>query len=163
MPDVIGYLTMPLSHLTYVPVITIGCLDVVIVRCLGCAVEDNLEIVLTNKQRQHYLDRHPEMSAVEAYLHLSVLDPDEVHRSQYDIDVAIFYREVVDSAGKYVSVAVRIQLSANEKKHSILSFRFARQTEIEKGRTRGLSVWRKDHDELPGGSANPHISSDPGE
>ena len=57
-------------------------------------VEGNRDVVLTGRQRAHYLARHPEMAAWEGHLAATVLDPDEVQRNRADPAMAIFYRQV---------------------------------------------------------------------
>jgi len=100
--------------------------------------EGNRDVVLTGKQRAHYLARHPDTAQLEGFIPDAVLGPDEVHRNRYDPAMAIFYK-IIDST-RYVRVAVLMQLSPGELKHSVLSYRLARQREVEHNLER--IVWK---------------------
>lgn len=102
-------------------------------------ISDNLQVVVTGKQRLHYLARHPETESLEPLLQSCVLEPDEVHRDQRDALMAIFYKAI--GAGRYVRVAVLMQIVPNWRKHSIMSYRLANAAELRKHRD--LAVWSR--------------------
>lgn len=118
--------------------------------------DDSFDVVLTGKQRAHYLQRHAEMAAYEASLPLAISEPSEVHRNRADPQMAIFYRRVDER--HYLRVAVAMQRQKQWRKHSVLSYRIAGLAEVVEGR--GRAVWSAAEGELSGGSANSHISSD---
>lgn len=120
-------------------VLPLGLMSESIVAALGATTDNNLGIVLTGRQRSHYLARHPEMAPLEQHMREAVLAPDEVHRNRRDRDVRLFYRRV--SPSHYVRVAVRMQSAANWRRHSILSYRLAREAEVEANR--GRLAWKK--------------------
>lgn len=104
-------------------------------------VSENSLVVLTGKQRAHYLENHKEMEKFERLLIDSVLDPNEVHRNKFDSMMAIFYRNVDDT--HYLRTAVLMQKVENDKNHSILSYRIAGSSEVEKGRIDNRVIWKK--------------------
>ncbi|MGI8550503.1 MAG: hypothetical protein ACR2PL_06845 [Dehalococcoidia bacterium] len=116
----------------------IGALPVEIVRLWTSQTDNNREIVLTGKQRQHYEMRPLEAVAWKALLTRAVLDPDEVHRNRDDAAIAIFYKRI--DAEYSVRVAVLMQRLLSARKHSLLSYRLAGKREIRKNRNR--MVWK---------------------
>lgn len=120
-------------------VLALGELHDAIVSAWATQTEGNRGIVLTGRQRAHYLTSHPEMIELERHVRDAVLRPDEVHRNRADPTVALFYRRL--NATHFVRVAVRMQATANWRKHSILSYRVARQTEVVANR--GRLAWEK--------------------
>lgn len=120
-------------------VLALGQLRPEIVSQFTGSTVDNLGIVLTGRQRQHYLERHPEMAQYERLLSDVVRDPDEVHRNKTDQDMAIFYRRV--DANHYLRAAVLMQRTAGPLQHSILSCRLAYPEEVIRGAKR--KVWGK--------------------
>jgi len=101
----------------------------------------NLDLVLMGERRKHYLAEHREMAQHERELRDVVLNPDEVHRNRKDPSTAIFYRHL--GADHYLRVAVVLQRRAGELKHSVFSFRLAKQKEVDEGRRTGRIIWRK--------------------
>ena len=91
-------------------------------------VQSPKAIVLIGNRRFHYLERHPEMYTWEGLLVATVFDPDEVHRNRHDPHVALFYRRLDED--HYLRVAVLMQPRKNVLKHSILSYRLARVSEV---------------------------------
>ena len=120
-------------------VLRIGVLPADIVGLWTEHVADNQEIVLTGKQRAHYLERHPEMVGWEEFLAETVLDPDRAHRNRRDLQIALFYRQV--EGGHYLRATVVIQPTPSEFKHSIITYRVARRGEVKQNHHR--EVWRK--------------------
>jgi hypothetical protein len=120
-------------------VLPLGQLKGSIVAAWGGQADGNLDIVLTGRQRQHYLGRHPDVADLERDIRAAVLRPDEVHRNKSDRDVLLFYRRL--DAGHFVRVAVRMQASAGWRKHSIMSYRIARQDEVDRNQAR--LAWTK--------------------
>lgn len=123
-----------LGTLGELDVLTLGELRREIVEQWTVEVEGNLEIVITGKQRQHYIARHPEMAELERHLQETVLDPAYVHGNRSDQDMAIFYRRLSD--GHFLRVAVRMQARPGLFKHSVLSYRLAGAREVEKNMER---------------------------
>lgn len=121
--------------------IILGNLNPNVVSKWTTSTDNNLELILTGKQRIHYLDRHPEMTKLEPFILDTVLSPDEVHRNAKDAMMALFYRKVDND--HYMRVAVLLQEVGNEKKHSIMSFRIASEKELEKMRKLGRVKWKK--------------------
>jgi hypothetical protein len=101
----------------------------------------NLEVVLTGERRRHYLTDHPEMAQHEDELRRVILNPDKVHRNRKDLHTAIFYRRLDDDY--FLRVAVVLQPKAGELKHSVFSFRLAKQKEVEDGRRAGRVIWSR--------------------
>ena len=126
-----------LEELGELDVLVVGALHEDIVRLWTPSVTDNCEVVLTGKQRTHYLSRHPEMAEVEAWLVETVWFPDVVHRNRYDTAMAILYKRVNET--RYVRVAVLMQMQSSPRRHSILSYRLAGEREIERNKVR--QVW----------------------
>jgi SPP1 gp7 family putative phage head morphogenesis protein len=120
-------------------VLPVGDVSTDIVRKWTDDVEGNAEVVLTGKQRAHYLEQHPEMARYEDLIETVVLAPDEIHRNKNDRDMAIFYRRLNDEF--YLRAAILIEPTPGVIKHSILSFRLARKREVENGRKR--LVWQR--------------------
>jgi len=130
-----------IQNLSSDQVIILGNLNPNVVSKWTTSTNNNLELVLTGKQRIHYLDRHPEMTKLEPFLLDTVLSPDEVHRNAKDEMMALFYRKVDND--HYMRVAVLLQEVPNEKKHSIMSFRIATEKEVEKMKRMGRVKWVK--------------------
>jgi hypothetical protein len=126
-----------IQHLDERHVLLLGHLRADIVHAWSDDAEHNSEVVLTGRQRAHYLARHPETATLEVRLTDALLDPNEVHRNRYDPAIAIFYRQI-DSA-HYVRVAVLMQRTAGALKHSVLSYRLANTREVVRNRAR--AVW----------------------
>ena len=101
----------------------------------------NLDVVLTGERRKHYLADHPEMPSHEDKLHDGVLLPDEVQRNRKDPRTAIFYKRLNDEY--FLRAAVVLQPKAGELKHSIFSFRLAKQKEVEGARHAGRTIWSR--------------------
>jgi hypothetical protein len=101
----------------------------------------NLEVVLTGERRRHYLKDHPEMVKHEDKLRGAVLRPGEVHRNRKDPHTAIFYKRLDDDY--FLRVAVVLQKKAGELKHSVFSFRLAKQKEVDEGRHAGRVIWSR--------------------
>ncbi len=101
----------------------------------------NLEVILTGERRRHYLTDHPEMAQHENELRHVVLNPDEVHRNRKEPHTAIFYRRVDNTY--FLRVAIVLQARAGTLKHSVFSFRLAKQKEVEAGRRAGRVIWSK--------------------
>lgn len=101
----------------------------------------NLAVILTGERRRHYLTDHPEMAQHENELRHVVLNPDEVHRNRKEPHTAIFYRRVDDNY--FLRVAIVLQARASTLKHSVFSFRLAKQKEVERGRRAGRVIWSK--------------------
>ena len=128
-----------LAGLTEEGVLLIGRLQEEIVHPWSEEVAGNLDVVITGRQRLHFLERHPGTRRLEALLAHTVLDPDEVHRNRSDPDIAIFFRRVDEQ--HFTRAAVRMQQDVSDKKHSVLSFRLAYARDVIRWRER--SVWRK--------------------
>lgn len=122
-------------------VLTLGNLNKDIVSVWTDQLEGNLEIVLTGKQRAHFLKRHPEMAQYEGYLVDAVFNPLEVHRNKEDEMMAIFYKYIDEN--HYLRTAILMQKYPGALKHSIISYRIGGIYEIENGRNNGRMVWRK--------------------
>jgi hypothetical protein len=122
-------------------VLEIGELDRDVVSAWTNQVDGNTTIILTGKQRDHYLKRHEEMRPHEGRLIDAVLSPDEVHRNKKDMMMAIFYKEI--DPDHYFRAAVLLQQSPGNLKHSILSYRIAGIEEVLDGRKNGRVAWRK--------------------
>ena len=120
-------------------VLRIGALRDEIVRWWTDQVAGNQDIVLTGKQRAHYLARHPQMVAWEELLAETVLDPDEVHRNRRDPQVALFYKQV--DGEHYLRATVVMKSTPSKFKHSVITFRVARGSEVEQNQHR--LVWKK--------------------
>lgn len=101
----------------------------------------NLEVVLTVERRKHYLLDHPEVAQHEDKLRSVVLRPDEVHRNRKDPHTAIFYGCLDES--HFLRAAVVLQAKAGELKHSVFSFRLAKQKEVEDARRAGRVIWSR--------------------
>lgn len=101
--------------------------------------DGNRLVVLTGRQRSHYLDRHPEIREFEGRLSEAVLDPDEVHRNKRDPQMALFYKRLNER--HYLRVAVLMQRAPGALRHSILSVRLSHTSEVMKGEER--RVWAK--------------------
>ncbi len=101
----------------------------------------NLDVILTGERRKHYLTDHPEMAQHENELRHVVLNPDEVHRNRKEPHTAIFYRRVDNNY--FLRVAIVLQAKAGTLKHSVFSFRLAKQKEVEGGRRAGRVIWSK--------------------
>lgn len=119
-------------------VLPIGKIREEIVGAFSDQVEGNTDVVLTGSQRRHYLERHPELAAVEFLVQAAVLEPDEVHRNARDSDLAIFYKEV--DAGLFLRLALVMQRLAGRLKHSIITARYARAEEVERGRSQDRRI-----------------------
>jgi len=119
---------------------SLGELDETLVSLLSDEVKGNLEVVLTARQREHFLERHGEMSSLEHYLTEAVLWPDEVHQNKSDPRMAIFYKRLDET--HYLRVAVWVAPKAGNKKHSVISYRIAKEKEVIKGRSRRVR-WEK--------------------
>jgi len=104
-------------------------------------VDGNLSVVLTGKQRDHYLEKHPEMKQFEGNLSSVVIDPDEVHRNSHDPMMAIFYKQHIDDL--YFRTAVLMQSEPGALNHSVLSYRFSRKRTVVVNRKNGRQVWKK--------------------
>lgn len=128
-----------IQALTAADVLPLGQLREEIVRAWTLEVEGNREIVLTGRQRSHYLERHPEMTRWEHLLPALVLDPGEVHRNHREDNIANFYRKVDEA--HYLRATVVMQLAPGKLKHSIITFRLAMTKEVRGGRDR--LVWRR--------------------
>ncbi|HVC33222.1 MAG TPA: hypothetical protein VNL16_06905 [Chloroflexota bacterium] len=111
-------------------VLPLGKLHREIVEQWTLETEGNLDIVVTGKQRQHYIARHPEMAELERHLQETVLDPECVHGNRSDHSVAIFYRRLSDR--QFLRVAVLMQATPGLRKHSVMSYRLAAVREVEK-------------------------------
>lgn len=136
--------TPPLSeikNLTKDKVLLIGSLQEDIVSRWTKETKNNLSIVLTGKQRVHYLRRHKEMFPYEEQLVDSVLHPDEIHQNKTDKMMAIFYKSY--DPEHFLRVAVLMQEKPGDYKHSIISFRLAGIEEVEDGRKAGRLAWKK--------------------
>lgn len=116
-------------------------------------IEGNLDVVLTGRQRGHYLDRHPEMIDYEDRIQRVVLDPDEVHRNRRDKQIALFYKRVDED--RYLRATVVMQARSGRFKHSIITCRLASSTEVRRGvgrrawEIKRIAIWWDCH---------PHIS-----
>lgn len=101
----------------------------------------NVEVVLTGERRGHYLTQHPEMAKYEDQLASVVLNPDQVHRNRKERHTAIFYKAL--DKKYFLRVAVVLQARAGEMKHSVFSFRLAKQRGVEAGKRAGRVVWQR--------------------
>ena len=101
----------------------------------------NLDVVLTGERRRHYLTDHPDIAPYEQMLARVVLNPDQVHRNRKDPRTAIFYKRMDEE--HYLRAAIVLQLQAGELKHSVFSFRLAKNKEVEDGRRGGRVIWSK--------------------
>jgi len=128
-----------IEKLTATDVLVIGELNKSIVNLWTEKIQNNLQVVLTGKQRIHYINNHPEMRRYEELLVDAVLNPDEVHRNVKDGMMAIFYKKV--DQHHYLRVAVLLQGSPNERMHSILSYRLANVKEIVESINSGRFAW----------------------
>jgi hypothetical protein len=122
-------------------VISIGNANQKIVSRWSDDIEGNLEVVLTGKQRAHYIGRHKEMGEFEKFLFDVIVAPDEVHKNKADKMMAIFYKQ--QDKYHYLRVAVLMQKTKGDLRHSILSYRIAGLDEIVLGRKQGRMVWEK--------------------
>jgi hypothetical protein len=104
-------------------------------------IKRNLSVILTGKQRNHYLKKHNEMQQYEDLLFDCVLNPDEVHRNKRGAMIALFY--IRYDADHFLRTDVLMQPISGKKKHSVLSYRIAGTSEIEIGRIKGRCVWKK--------------------
>lgn len=129
------------QSLTDEKVLTLGELNRGIVSQWTDQIDENTTIVLTGKQRNHYLDRHKEMKQYENNLIDAVLSPDEVHHNDEDEMMAIFYREM--DPLHFLRIAVLMQKNPGKFKHSIISYRIAGIDEVETGRKNGKVAWKK--------------------
>jgi len=120
-------------------VLVIGRLPSSLVRHWASSVRGNLEVVLTGERRFHYLARHPEMAPLERLLPDVVLDPDIVCADKSREQVAVFFRQHTDE--HYLRVAVLMQRKASGYKHSVLSFRLAKEQEYWK--SWGEVLWKR--------------------
>jgi hypothetical protein len=128
-----------LGTLSGLDVLVVGQLRRDIVELWTTEIEENLDVVITGKQRQHYLARHPEMVELESELQATVLDPDYVFANRVDHSMAIFYRRIGEK--HCLRVAVLLQPVSGERKHSVLSYRLASMREVE--RNWGSCRWRR--------------------
>jgi hypothetical protein len=126
-PSARGVLLDKIRELKDADVLLLGALSVEIVQ-LWTNDAGNQAIVLIGNRRLHYLERHPEMYAWEELLAATVLDPDEVQRNRHDSQVALFYKRLDEA--HYLRVAVLMQPRKGVFKHSILSYRLARVSEV---------------------------------
>ena len=122
-------------------VLSLGDLRPEQVAALVTLEHDNTQVVLTGERRRHYLTEHPDAARHENKLTELVLHPDEAHRNRKDPLTAIFYQRLDE--GHYLRVAIVLQPNAGELKHSVFSFRLAKEREVEKGRAAGRVVWRR--------------------
>lgn len=120
-------------------VLVIGELRADIVCIWADDLTDNLTVVVTGRQRAHYLRKHADVVGYERQIPATVLDPDEVHRNKADTQMALFYKQMDDR--HYLRVAVLMQRTAGGRRHSILSCRLAGQCEVRAGAQR--RVWEK--------------------
>lgn len=127
-----------LQNLSRVDVLVLGSLRPGIARLFADAT-DNLQIVLTGRQREHYLQRHPEMVEYERLLEDVVCRPDRVHRNERDDQVANFYRRLDDQ--HFLRATAVMQPRASKWKHSVITFRIASAEEVQRNRQK--RVWPK--------------------
>ncbi len=130
-----------LNNLSPDGILEIGELDKEIVSQWTSNIEDNLSIVLTGKQRDHYINQHPEMKQYESNLFDAVFYPNEIHRNKFDEMMAIFYK-IIDNE-HYLRIAILMQENPGILKHSIISYRLCGIREIEAGRKDNRVVWIK--------------------
>lgn len=123
-----------LSSLESSSVLRIGNLNKAILKKAGFDVE-NTEVIITGERRHHYLDRHPEMAAVEWQLDQVVINPSFVSPNKTDPDILLFYLKGDD---RYLRATVRMQREIGEYKHSVISLRFARSKEVKREEKRAL-------------------------
>jgi len=95
-------------------------------------------IVLPRERREHYLWRHPDVRPYEGLLVKILSHPDEVHRNKDDAGVAIFYLRVGE---RFLRAAVAMRPYDGGLQPFLLSLRWARVTEVEKGKRDGRKVW----------------------
>ncbi len=80
------------------------------------------------------------MQGWEALLADLVTDPDEVLYNRRDPLVALFYRRL--DADHYLRAAVVMQPVSGPFKHSVITFRLAREDETKRGRAR--RAWQRE-------------------
>ena len=101
------------------------------------------EIVVTKPQRDHWRERHPEIESEEPTLLQMLVDPMEIHRDSTDPMIAAFYDELSD--GRYLRASVWVS-NRDDRQNSVLSVRYARRRELDRGRRTGLLVWTRRDD-----------------
>lgn len=111
-----------------------------IIQAWGLGNESVLDVVVTAERRAHYLERHPELKAVENLIPQIILDPTFVVRNKSDLDILIFYYE---HGNDYLRAAIRLQEVTSERKHSLISARYAHQKEVLRDWKRAIYKKRK--------------------
>ena len=120
-------------------VLSVGDIHQEIVTVWGGNAKNNLGVVVTGERRSHYLEHHPDIKGIEDEIIHVLLDPSIVCRNKKDKKTLIFYREYDDF---YLRAAVLMQQEESWKKHSVMSFRFAREKEYESDKEKRL-LWKK--------------------
>lgn len=95
-------------------------------------------VIVTGERRVHYLESHPDSAPFGSSLRDTLLNPSEVHRNRKDARMAIFYRRASDTHWYRTAVWVAPR---NDRLNSVMSYRIARESEIEAGRKAGRLVW----------------------
>jgi hypothetical protein len=117
-----------------------GELKPAIIQAWGLGNESVLDVVVTAERRAHYLERHPELKAVENLIPQIILDPTFVVRNKSDLDVLIFYYE---HGNDFLRAAIRLQEATSDRKHSLMSARYAHQKEVLRDWKRAIYKKRK--------------------
>lgn len=97
-------------------------------------------IVITRRQRAHYLTEHPEMIDFEEELVRTILDPDEVHTSKRGALTAVFFRRH-DEAHDIVAVVSISEQS--ELTNSVITARRQRSRRRMRPSEAGRKVWER--------------------
>lgn len=97
-------------------------------------------VVVTGERRIHYLERHQDVADDEDAIVDLIRDPSEIRRYERDPDVANLYRRIDDAHSWMVAVLIAKE---SPLLNSVLSFRRARRRAVERGKKRGLVVWKK--------------------
>lgn len=134
LSDIEGRFTEEVQALAGRDVLGVGDMPYDVAKVWSSAGEVEQEIVLTVPMKEHIIREHPEMASRLGELRQLLLDPDEVHKNKLVPNMAIFYRQ--EDTGHYYRAAVYMQEAPGGLKHSVFSYRLAKISEVEKGRSR---------------------------
>jgi hypothetical protein len=101
-------------------------------------------VVITRAQRQHYLERHPELYHWEHHLLRAILFPDQVHQYSQRTDGANFLLKLDDFRPGYFLLACLAISHTPGLENSLISALIVRSREVEKSRERGLLRWTRE-------------------
>jgi hypothetical protein len=100
-------------------------------------------VIVTPRQRRHYLGRHPEIAGREPEIVRAITDPDEVHMYASNRETANLYLRLEDRPSHYLLVSVAISFR-EDRQNSVLSVRIARERELRRGRAKRRMIWRRE-------------------